>query len=56
MLRMSQNNLKIMPIAGDQISGPSGRLQLFGLISTRSLFQQNHCLPFEEDRKRAQRD
>ena len=56
MLRMPQNNLKIMPIAGDHISGPSGHPQLTGLIPTRSLFQQNHCLPFEEDRKRAQRD
>ena len=56
MLRMSQNNLKIMPIAHDHISGPFGHPQLTGLISTRSLFQQNHCLPFEEDRKRAQRD
>lgn len=35
---------------------PSGHPQLSGLIPTRSLFQQNHCLPFEEDRKRTQRD
>ena len=32
-----------------------GRPQLSGLIQTRSLFQQNHCLRFAEDRKRAQR-
>ena len=38
MLRMPQNNLKIMPIAGDHISGPSGHPQLTGLIPTRSLF------------------
>ena len=54
MLGMPQNNLKIR-IAGDHISGPSGYPQLSGLIPTSSLFQQNHCPPFEEGRKRAQR-